>query len=94
MSKKIKITEPEYTYFNNFRLVNNRPVKEKPPQLEKPILIDGCSVYFSTLNSKLCVIYDDENDLYYCLEENGESENVEGDIKKNIELYITKNSSK
>ncbi|GGI23643.1 hypothetical protein GCM10008119_08670 [Pedobacter mendelii] len=73
-----------YQYVNNFRLVNNKCKPEKPPKLIKYKVILGYQVYYSTFNKKLFVIFDHIKNQYCSFENNGESTDLDMDLKENV----------
>ncbi|HUM52137.1 MAG TPA: hypothetical protein PK431_09990 [Chitinophagales bacterium] len=71
---------------NNFKLVKNA-TNEKPPYLEDFGEILGYKVYSSSFNSNLYVVYDND-ELYYCFENIGNSIDIQTDLGWCIRTYI------
>lgn len=75
-------------FTNNFRLVYGECRSKQPPHLEEYKILNGYQVYCSKFSSLIFVIHDHVNNLYCVLEHNGNSVDLDEDIKANLSIIF------
>lgn len=75
-------------FINNFRLVYGECRPKRPTHLLEYKVINGYQVYCSKYSSLIFVIHDHINDLYCVLEYNGNSTDLDEDLKTQIKAHL------